>query len=242
MSQSLHRTDSAKAGATILYLHGFASGPDSMKGRALERRFTELGVSFQCIDLTPGDEGFERSTPLTMLAEAQRQVAAARPRALIGSSLGGYLAALIASRQRSRPSGENCGSLAGGDAVERVVLLAPAFRFFERWRARTTPEEEQRWRRDGLEVQHYASKRTRRLSWAFMEDAAKLPAYPDVGVPCLCLAGRKDEVVPLTDVEPFAAANPSAKLVVLEDGHDLVASLEAIFREAREFLGPLLGR
>ena len=206
----------------ILYLHGFASGPGSFKGRALADRFGALGVRMIRADLTPGEDGFERSTPRTMLAEAERLVAAHRPRVLMGSSLGGYLAALIASRDPS---------------IERLVLLAPAFRLFERWRARLGPDEERRWRAEGLVVHHFASNRPRRIGWAFLEDAAPLPPYPAVRAPALCLAGRRDELVPLEDVARFVELTPGARLVVLEDGHELLGSLDRIFEEARAFLG-----
>ena len=207
--------------AVILYLHGFASGPSSAKGRALEARFAALGVPFHRADLTPGDRGFERSTPLTMLAEAERLVARHRPSVLMGSSLGGWLSAVLASRDPS---------------IERVVLLAPAFRLHERWRARVSAEDERHWRAEGLLVDHHATGTKRRLGWAFMEDAAKLPAYPEVKVPALCVAGRRDEVVPLADVERFVAMTPGARLVALDDGHELVASIDTIFDEARAFL------
>jgi uncharacterized protein len=225
----------------ILYLHGFASGPGSTKGRALESRFAARGVPFHRADLTPGDTGFERSTPCTMLAEAERLVAARRPRVLMGSSLGGYLAALAVRAGEFAPGGPPAAAppLAG---IERIVLLAPAFRLFERWRARTTAAEEARWRAEGIEVWHYASARKRRLGWGFLEDASTLPAYPDVQIPALCLAGRRDEVVPLEDVERFVARSPRAKLVVLEDGHELIASIDRIFEEAWAFLEPVLGR
>lgn len=206
----------------ILYLHGFASGPDSRKGLALAGRFAALGVPFLRADLTPGPDGFERSTPLTMLAEVDRLVALHRPRAIIGSSLGGYLAAIAAAR---RPTG-----------LERVVLLAPAFHLFERWRGRVSPEDERAWRDRGLEVDHVASGRRRSIGWSFMEDAATLPAYPEVRIPVLCLAGRRDDVVPLEDVERFVALTPAARLVVLDDGHELLGSVDRIFEEARAFL------
>ncbi len=206
----------------ILYLHGFASGPGSAKGRALEARFANLGVPFHRADLTPGDQGFERSTPLTMLAEAERLVAAHRPAVLMGSSLGGWLSAVIASRDPS---------------IARLVLLAPAFRLHERWRAKVTPEDERRWREEGLLVDHHATGTRRRLQWAFLEDAAKLPAYPEVRVPALCIAGRRDELVPLADVQRFVAMTPGARLIALDDGHELVASIDRIFQEARAFLG-----
>jgi pimeloyl-ACP methyl ester carboxylesterase len=208
----------------ILYLHGFASGPNSTKGVALADRFAAIGVPVVRADLTPGADGFERSTPLTMLAEAERALAAAPgTRVLMGSSLGGYLAALLAAR---------------APRIERLVLLAPAFRLHERWLARLTPEERDRWRREGAEVDHYASGRKRRIGWAFLEDAARLPPCPDVGVPALCVAGRRDELVPLDDVERFVALDPARRrLVALDDGHELVASIDRIFDEARGFLG-----
>lgn len=212
----------------LLYLHGFASGPGSRKARDLLERFARLGVALEVPDLTPGEEGFERSTPSSMLAIAEARLAAAPgPHALLGSSLGGWLATLAASRN---------------PAVERLVLLAPAFLLHQRWIERLTPEQLAAWRRDGLEVLHRASGRYRRIGFAFLEDAARWPAMPPVAVPALCIAGRRDDVVPLEDVERFVAATPSARLVAVDDGHDLAASLDLIFEEARAFLAPITGR
>ena len=211
----------------LLYLHGFASGPSSHKARVLSARFAAIGVHFEIPDLTPGDDGFERSSPSAMLAIANGLLArAAPPHAVIGSSLGGYLAAVAASRD---------------PRIERLVLLAPAFRLFERWSARLTPAELADWRASGLETMHYASNRRRRVGWQFFEDAQGFPAFPEVRVPTLCVAGTRDETVPIADVEAFVARTPSARLVAVEDGHELAASLDRIFDEAREFLRPFTG-
>ncbi len=207
----------------LLYLHGFASGPSSRKAQELARRFAEIGVPVRIPDLTPGEDGFERSTPSSMRAVAEAELArAAPPHAIIGSSLGGYLAADIASRDAS---------------VQRLVLLAPAFRLFERWGARLGPAELADWRAHGLETFHFATGRKRRLGYRFLEDARGWPAFPAVQVPTLCIAGRADETVPLADVEAFVDRTPSARLVVVEDGHELLASMDRIFDEARAFLG-----
>ena len=64
-----------------------------------------------------------------------------------------------------------------------------------------------------------------------------MPAYPEVEVPALCFAGWRDELVPLGDVERFLAMTPGARLIALDDGHELVASIDRIFEEARGFLG-----
>jgi len=207
----------------LLYLHGFASGPGSAKAVDLAARFAAVGRRLEIADLTPGPDGFERSTPSSMLERVRGRLAGAPPpHALIGSSLGGWLSALAA---------------AGDPAVERLVLLAPAFNLVERWTGRLSPTELRAWRRGGLEVDHHATGTRRRIGWGFFEDAARHAAYPRVTVPALVIAGRQDETVPLADVERFVERTPSARLVVLEDGHGLERSYPRIFEEARAFLG-----
>jgi pimeloyl-ACP methyl ester carboxylesterase len=208
----------------LLYLHGFASGPSSHKATVLSGRFRALGVPMEVPDLTPGADGFERSSPSSMLAVARAALARGKPpHAVIGSSLGGYLAALLASRDPS---------------IERLFLMAPAFRLFERWEKRLGAAELERWRREGLVTHHFASNRDRRLGWQFFEDARTLPPFPEVAVPTLCIAGRRDETVPLADVAAFVDRTPTARLVEVDDGHELAASLDRIFDEARAFLAP----
>lgn len=206
----------------LLYLHGFASGPSSKKAQILKHRFAEHGVEMTLPDLTPGDDGFERSSPSSMLAIAEALLdGAAPPHAVIGSSLGGYLAAVAASRDPT---------------IEKLVLLAPAFRLFERWNARISADERAAWRREGLEVDHHATERKRRLGWQFHEDARGWPAFPEVRIPALVFAGRHDETIPLEDIQAWCARTPAARLVELDDGHELVDSIARIFEEAGAFL------
>jgi pimeloyl-ACP methyl ester carboxylesterase len=207
----------------ILYLHGFASGPGSTKARAMAEGLAPDGLVPVRLDLTPGPEGFEHSTPSSMLAIVEAELASRTgPHTLIGSSLGGWLAALAASRNPS---------------VERLVLLAPAFRLHERWMARLAPAEMARWRREGsVEVHHHATNRPRRIGWAFFEDAARWPAFPIVEVPALCIAGRRDDTVPLEDVQAWVSRTAGARLEVVDDGHELAGSLDRIVALTREFL------
>jgi len=205
-------------------MHGFGSGPGSRKARHLADRFAAAGLRLEVPDLTPGDDGFERSSPSSMLAEADRALAGAPgPHAIVGSSLGGYLAAVAAARS---------------PAIERLVLLALAFRLFERWDRRLTEAEREEWRLRGREVFHFASSRPRRLGWQFHQDARGYPPFPVVKVPTLCISGRRDEAVPLEDVAAFVARTPSARLVEVDDGHELSASLDLVAEEALAFLAP----
>ena len=131
----------------LLYLHGFASGPSSRKARHLGEGFAARGVHLEVPDLTPGPDGFERSSPVTML-EVARAALADRPgpHALVGSSLGGWLSALLASQD---------------PRVTRLVLLAPAFRLFERWSGRLAPAQLDDWRTNGLATHHHVTQTER---------------------------------------------------------------------------------
>jgi pimeloyl-ACP methyl ester carboxylesterase len=212
----------------LVYLHGFASGPSSRKACALRDALAAQGVRLEVPDLTPGPDGFERSTPGSMLGVARQVLGEAPgPHALVGSSLGGYLSALQAS---------------GDPRIARLVLLAPAFRLFDRWNARLTAGELEAWRTDGLEVDHFATGTRRRLGWSFHQGAAGLPPFPAVTVPALVIAGSRDQSIPLEDIEAWVARTPTARLVVVDDGHELAGSLGLIEREAFDFLRPLTGR
>ena len=79
----------------LVYLHGFASGRQSSKARYFQQLLEAAGIAVEVPDLADGD--FESLTITGQLAVIDR-VAAARPLDLMGSSLGGYLAALYAAR------------------------------------------------------------------------------------------------------------------------------------------------
>jgi len=201
----------------VIYLHGFASGPHSSKAQYFRRRFAELGVEMQVPDLSEGD--FDNLTISGQLRAIER-IAGGEDVRLIGSSMGGYLAALYAARHRE---------------VTRLVLLAPAFGFGRRWRDMLGEEKVDEWRRSGgLTVFHYGDKRERRVGYALLEDARKYEDYPDVSQPVLIFHGRRDEVVPVEYSERFAALHPQATLRILDSDHQLLNALEEMWAGIRE--------
>lgn len=204
----------------FLYLHGFASGPGSFKAQRFQQRLAERGVPLEVPALDGGD--FEHLTLTGQLAIAEAALSKARrPPVVIGSSMGGYLAALLASR---RP-------------VEALVLMAPAADFAARWAERLGPGAMDEWRRKGtLEVDHVAEKRRRGLGWQLAEDVARYEPYPRFSCPALVLHGRADDVVPQAQVERLVALNPGARLELFDSGHELVNVCEALIDRALEFL------
>jgi pimeloyl-ACP methyl ester carboxylesterase len=95
------------------------------------------------------------------------------------------------------------------------------------------------WRRLGtIAVHHHGYDAERELGYAFFEESEGYPAYPDIGqVPCLVFHGRRDDVIPLAAAEQFAAGKANVRLHVLDDEHDLLASLPRIQEESAAFLG-----
>ena len=203
-----------------IYLYGFASGPGSKKAQLFRRRFGERGVSLEIPDLAAGD--FAHLTISGQLAAIE---IAARGEAvsLMGSSLGGYLAALYA---------------AGHPEVARLVLMAPAFGFGRRFLDAIGPAEAERWRETGWrDVFNYAESREERLWWRLMEDALQFEEFPAAPQPALVFHGLRDNQVPHALSQEFARRHPNARLELFDDGHELLDSVDRIWDATAAFLG-----
>ncbi len=204
----------------LVYLHGFASGPDSTKAVWFRERLAALGHALVIPDLAPD---FDAMTITSQLAVVETMLGD-EPAVLFGSSMGGYLAALAAERHPDR--------------VPAIVMLAPAFGFLARWEAGLGPDGVAEWRAEGsMPVWHYGRDREEALGIGFLDDARRWPALPDPRCPTLILAGRHDETVALADVERFAHARAGRELVVYDDGHELLAALEPMWARITAFLG-----
>ena len=203
----------------LVYLHGFASGPGSTKAQFLRAQFATLGVRLEIPDLAPD---FTHQTVTGMLAIVEPMLAAG-PAVLLGSSLGGHLAALAAARAPAR--------------VRALVLFAPAFGFTARWEQRIGPAAAAKWRAEGtIPVYHYGREREEPLSIALLDDARRYPDEPDPPCPVLVFAGRQDEAVPLATVEHFATSRPGRELVVFDARHELIEVLEPMWEQALAWL------
>ncbi len=211
-------------GTKHLYLHGFASGPESKKGVALEAHFRSRGVALHRLDLrVPSLEHLRLSAMLEVVREA---IGGPSERAIVfGSSLGGLTAARLAERD---------------PRIESLVLLAPAFQLAARWRARIGDAAWRAWEDSGwLEVDDHATGGRARVDFEFTRDVARVDAtpFPDVQVPTLIVHGIGDEIVDIGLSRAFAKDRPHVRLVEVDDGHELVRSLGRITSEIDAFLG-----
>lgn len=204
----------------IVYLHGFASGPASKKAQYFARRFAAEGIAVDIPDLAEG-----RFETLTLTGQLQviEKTAAGRNVSLIGSSLGGYLAALYAARHPAQ--------------VDRVVLLAPGFGFAHRWPASLGEEKLHRWQTEGvLPFFHYGEGREMLLRYDLIRDGRQYEAYPAVTQPCLIFHGVNDTVVPAEWSREFANSRPNVELHLEQSDHELLNILEPMWLRTRDFL------
>jgi pimeloyl-ACP methyl ester carboxylesterase len=217
-------TAQGRAGA-VFYLHVFASSPRSTKVGYFTDRLRDHGIELRCPDLNQPD--FSTLTLTRMLGQLGDELARlGRERAvLIGSSLGGTLAILAAAQFEPQ--------------VDRLVLLAPAVMFAKPGHHLLPPEGIDEWRRRGtMPFFHYAQNTERDLNVGFHEDSLRHDAYNAViRQPALVFQGLRDASVDYRTVEAFAKTRPNVTLALLDDDHQLVASLPRIWNDVQPFLG-----
>ena len=204
-----------------IYLHGFASSPSSTKAQYLQDRFGEHHISLGVPNLNQGD-----FSHLTLTRQLQ-QVAAIFPTSptsitIVGSSFGGLTAAWLGEKYFQ---------------VQRLVLLAPAFRLPDLWLDKLTEAEVKEWQESGyMLVYHYGEKRSLPLHYQFMVD---INQYRDSQlqrpVPTLILHGRYDEVVPIECSRDYTSQRPWVELIELESDHTLTDVMPQIWQAIQRF-------
>ena len=210
--------------SAVFYLHGFASSPKSTKAGYFADRLREHGVAMHCPDFNEPD--FTTLTVTRMLEQLGAALAGADgPSTLIGSSLGGALAVLGAARF--------------ADKVDRVVLMAPAVMFAKPGHHLLPVERIAEWRREGaLPFFHYAFGEERLLNVEFYEDSLRYDPFDSVFTqPALVFQGLRDASVDYRTVEAFARTRPNVTLSLLDDDHQLTASLPRMWEAVAPFLG-----
>jgi len=204
----------------ILYLHGFASGPLSQKGRFFHQQFSMIGADVHQPDLAQGD--FQALTLSGQLKVVDQAVQELEPALIMGSSLGGYLAALYAASQPER--------------VRSLVLLAPAFGFARRLAEQLGEQQMKAWKEQGTrQIYHYGEQRMLPLGYQFYEDALWHDENPEVTQPTLIIHGRRDDSVdPSLSVE-FAWGKNNVDVQLVDSDHQMLDVLPEVWDKVVAF-------
>jgi uncharacterized protein len=209
----------------VFYLHGFASSPKSSKAGFFTDRLQAHRVPVVCPDFNQPD--FASLTMTRMLDQLEAAIgdAVSEPVTLMGSSLGATLAILAAARM--------------GPRVDRLVLMAPAVMFARPDHHLLPPERIESWRKDGaMPFFHYGANEEQRLNYAFYEDSLRYDAFTaKFAQPTLIFQGLRDASVDPRTVEQFAGNRPGLRLTLLNDDHQLIASLPRMWIDIEAFLG-----
>ena len=207
----------------IVYLHGFASSPRSGKATYLGDRLRARGFEVVVPDLNLPD--FSTLTITRMLGQVEALIdKASSPVALFGSSLGGYVAVNAAATWPDR--------------IDRLVLLAPALDFSDEGLGAPGGGNLSDWQRDGrIQVFHFGYGRMMPMHYGLYEDARRYNAMrADVRMPILVFQGTRDTAVNPDTVKRWAATRPNVTLHLLDDDHQLTASLGLIWQHVERFM------
>jgi pimeloyl-ACP methyl ester carboxylesterase len=213
---------------TLVYLHGFASSGQSSKGIALAAHASKQGLQVLTPDLNLPE--FSSLTISRMLDQVRELTAGVDgPVTLIGSSLGAIVA-LFSAASLARHSGHQ--------AVDTVVLMAPAVDLVADLTRHFGEAGLREWEQTGaVEVFHYAYQERRLLRWDFFADARRYDVWTvETPLPTLVFQGMRDEVVNPETVRQWAEARATVTLHLLDDGHQLSASVDAMWQILVRFL------
>lgn len=209
----------------VFYLHGFASSSASTKASYFAAKLREHGVTLHAPDLNEPD--FSTLTITRMVEQVTSAidcVAPASPVVLMGSSLGGLVAVHVALQ---RP-----------DRVARLILLAPAFDFGGKATRPLGDRGLEEWKSTGTtNVFHYGYGRMMPLGYELYADACGYDCVDAaLRMPIQIFQGRHDTVVNPASVEQWAGSRRNVELHLLDDDHQLGASLEEIWTQVARFL------
>ena len=205
------------------YLHGFASSAQSSKAAYFGAKLRERGVALHTPDFNAPD--FSTLTVTRMVDQVMSDIAELPPEpvVLIGSSLGAFVAVQVALKS---------------PRVDRLVLLAPAVDFAAGREVTLGDRSHDEWRRTGVtNVFHYAFGRMFPLRYDLYTDACGYDCMnAELSIPIQVFQGRNDTVVAPAAVEEWASRRPNVELQLLEDDHQLGASLDVMWAEMARFL------
>ena len=185
-------------------------------------RFEKARLPLTIPDLQQGN--FENLT-LTNQVSLVQSIIDGKPGArfaLIGSSMGGYVAALAAETRKE---------------IEALYLMAPGFNFLNRWM------ENMGWDKnsfsstpDLIRVFHYSYNREVTLNTHLFRDAMHWDSLPLIrNIPIRVVHGIHDETINIQESRDFAGSRPWCQLKELDSDHGLFSCIDWIIDDCMKF-------
>lgn len=216
----------------FVYLHGFNSSPQSAKATFVTQLFTQENIQHA---LHVPNLNIPTLSQITVSTQVQivQQIIIEHCKddedvCLIGSSMGGYVAALVAARNKQ---------------VKHLILLCPAFNLAQRWYHRVGGAKiMEQWQETGMiyftsdaqgNAQFAMQKQTgsKELHYLYYEDACKyeaFPVLPESVKSCQIVHGSLDDVVPVQVSQQMQQDNKVVQLTIVPDDHRLLNSNDVI--------------
>ena len=194
-----------------VYLSGLGTGTRSAKADALANWLEPRGVPLQVVDLRVPD--FRAMRVPAMVEAATAALGGPGDRVVvIGTSLGGYVAARLVTEPR----------------VAGVLLLAPVLEAGVVGAGH--PGLARGWRALGwVPWWDKTERRVRAVGASLLDDLDTLAPPPPPGqTPVAIVHGRADRQVRVASSRRYAATHPGVVLAEVDDGHDLLASMSAV--------------
>jgi pimeloyl-ACP methyl ester carboxylesterase len=200
--------------STVLYLHGFASSPNSQKIQSLRALLAPMGVELNTPDLNV--PSFEKLDFEAMMQRAGKS-AGGTTAAIVGSSLGSVVALEVVRRGLHVP----------------MVLIAPGLGIRDQWLAKLPPG-------DPIEIFNFARGEEVPIHRAFFEQMSRVDVDREPPpVPVTIFMGRKDETIAFHRVESVwkswqssGKLAPGSKFIEIPEGdHGLTAFVDRIAPE-----------
>jgi pimeloyl-ACP methyl ester carboxylesterase len=240
----------AGASPGLLWLGGYKSDMKGTKAAALAQwaeREKRGCVRFDYSGHGESDGAFTDGTIGRWLADslAVFDACCRGPQILIGSSMGGWLALLLARELKRRPPQQGNASVAGTPSVAGMVLIAPAVDFTEElmWK-RFTPEIKRELEETGVWARPSEySPEPYQVTRQLIEEGRKhllLGGMIETGCPVRILQGVEDPDVPWRHAIELTSrlASDDVVLTLVKDGDHRLSrpeDIERLLRAVAEF-------
>lgn len=206
------------------YLHGFASGPESFKALYFKNEImTRYKTKLVIPDLnTPSFEEMTISSQVELVSSLLEKET--EKVTLFGSSLGALVCLLLEEKYP--------------EIIEALVLLAPAFDFYSRFKEKLSEENIQKWETSNtLSFPHHFYEENRMLEFSFYKDSQDYEEHHfSIKTPTIAIHGYQDETIPFGVPNKYLSNKENVTLKFVNDDHSLKKSLPLITQLIFDFI------